>query len=125
MIYDDIKNFNKQFEYDPKVENAAKLKKFNKFVVAGMGGSHLAADILKAWRSDLDIIIWKNYGLPQVKDLKERLFIASSYSGKTEEIIDSFKEAKSKHLPIAAIGIGGKLIQLAEKFKAPYVQMPD
>ena len=43
MILDDIKNYAKQFAYEPKVENAEKLgkKKFAKFVVAGMGGSQL------------------------------------------------------------------------------------
>ena len=35
-IYDDIKNFNKQFEYDPVIENAKKLalSKVKGFVVA-------------------------------------------------------------------------------------------
>ncbi|MDO8536623.1 MAG: SIS domain-containing protein [bacterium] len=127
MIYDDIKNFNKQFEYEPRVENSAKLKKFSKFVVVGMGGSHLSADILKAWKPNLDIIVWNNYGLPPLKEseLKERLIITSSYSGNTEETIDACNEAKKRHLAIAVIAAGGKLIRLAQKFKVPYVQMPD
>lgn len=125
MIYDDIRNFNKQFEYEPKVENASRLKKRGKFIVAGMGGSHLSADILKAWKPDLDISIWNDYGLPHLKDIKERLIIANSYSGRTEETIDAFNAARLKHLPLATVSIGGKLIGLAQKFKIPYVQMPD
>ena len=68
MMYDDIKNFNKQFEYEPKIENSAALKRsliraparrrlgvggnrrIRKFVVCGMGGSHLAADLLSIWK---------------------------------------------------------------------------
>ena len=67
MLPDDIKNYAKQFEYEPKVENTAKFgkKKFTKFIVAGMGGSHLAADILKAWHPELDVMVWSNYGLPR------------------------------------------------------------
>jgi glucose/mannose-6-phosphate isomerase len=126
MIYDDIKNYHKQFAYEPKVENVAKLKKkFAKFVVAGMGGSHLAADLLKTWKPGLDLVVWKNYGLPPLKDLKDRLVIVSSYSGTTEEAIDVFNEAKKQHLAFAVVAARGKLIALAEKWKAPYVQMPD
>jgi len=128
MIYDDIKNYNKQFAYEPKVENAAKLKKgIKKFVVAGMGGSHLAADILKAWKPELDIRIWSDYGLPPLSasDFKDRLVIISSYSGNTEETIDAFNAAKAKHLPMAVVAAKGKLIFLAQKFKVSYVQMPD
>jgi glucose/mannose-6-phosphate isomerase len=128
MLPDDIKNYNKQFEYEPKVENATKLKKkFGKFIVAGMGGSHLGADILKAWHPEVDLVIWSNYGLPSLheKELKERLIILSSYSGNTEETIDAFNAARAKRLNIAVIAARGKLINLAEKFKLPYVQIPD
>ena len=127
MILDDIKNYAKQFEYEPKVENAAKLKKAKKFIVCGMGGSHLAADIMKAWHPELDIIVWSNYGLPPLHDaeLKERLIILSSYSGGTEETIDAFAAAKAKRLNIAIVAARGKLIALAQKNNVPYVQMPD
>jgi len=47
MITETIKNFHKQFEYEPEIENAEKLRRFDKFIVVGLGGSHLAADLLK------------------------------------------------------------------------------
>ena len=127
MILDDIKNYARQFEYDPIVENAGKLKKSKKFIVAGMGGSHLAADIIKAWHPELDLVVWSNYGLPMLReaDLKDRLVIVSSYSGNTEESIDAFTMARAKHLKVAVIASRGKLINQAEKFKVPYVQLPD
>ena len=67
-----------------------------------MGGSHLAADIIKAWHPEIDIIVWSNYGLPPLaeKDLKDRLIILSSYSGSTEETLDAFAVAKAKKLSI-------------------------
>lgn len=127
MILEDIKNYPKQFAYEPIVENAGKLKKAKKFVVAGMGGSHLAADIIKTWHPELDLMVWHNYGLPALRDadLKERLIILSSYSGNTEETIDAFNAARAKRLAVAVVASRGKLINLAEKFKVPYVQMPD
>ncbi len=127
MIVDDIKNYPKQFEYEPLVQNAGKLKKTKKFVVAGMGGSHLAADLIRAWHPETDIIIWSDYGLPKVpeKELKERLVIVSSYSGATEETIDAFNAAREKKLAVAVIAARGKLLNLADKAKVPYVAMPD
>jgi glucose/mannose-6-phosphate isomerase len=129
MILDDIKNYAKQFEYEPKVENAAKLgkKKFAKFIVVGMGGSHLAADILKEWHPERHVIVWSDYGLPPMheKNLKEHLIILNSYSGNTEEVIDAWNTARAKRCAVAVIAARGKLISLAERSKVPYVQMPD
>src|SRR3989344_1506996 len=121
-----IKNFAKQFRYRPKIEGG-KIKKYKKFVVAGMGGSHLAADILKTVKPDFDAIIWKDYGLPALseKDWKKTLVIASSYSGNTEEAISAFEDAKKRQLPLVAYAIGGKLIEMAKRSEVPYVQMPD
>ena len=60
-----IRDFPKQLLYEPEVVNAASLKKAERIIVVGMGGSHLAADILKAWRPELDLTIHSNYGLKQ------------------------------------------------------------
>ncbi len=127
MLYEAIKNFNKQFEYRPEIKNGAKLAKFDKFIVVGMGGSHLAADMLKIWNPYLKLIVHRDYGLPSLPDeeLEKSLIILSSYSGNTEEVLDAYKTAKEKNLPCAAVSIGGKLIELAEKNSDPYIQIPD
>lgn len=124
---DAILSFPKQFEYQPKIENAEALRKAEKFVVCGMGGSHLAAGILQTIRPDLHLIIHRDYGLPNLPEqtLQKRLIILSSYSGNTEEVIEAFGEALQKELNMIAISIGGKLIELAKEHKVPYIQMPD
>lgn len=126
MIYNDIKNFNKQFAWEPQIENARMLKKFKKFIVVGMGGSHFAADIIKTWRPDFEVIVWSNYGLPPLppKKLEEYLIIASSYSGNTEETIDAFEFAIKNKLNVAVMASGGKLITMAQMLKLPYVAVP-
>jgi glucose/mannose-6-phosphate isomerase len=121
---DAINNLNQQFDFKPKIENARKLKKSKKYVVCGMGGSGLPGAILKFWDPATDIIIWNDYGLPPVKDIKERLIIVNSYSGNTEEAIDSFKAAKKRGLRRAVISTGGTLLEFAKKDKAPYIQIP-
>jgi glucose/mannose-6-phosphate isomerase len=121
-----IKNFNKQFEYEPIIENAGQLKRYKKIIVAGMGGSHLAADLLKSWNPSLDITVHSDYGLPLIPKefFNDTLIICSSYSGNTEEILDVFNEAVGSGLPIAVIATGGNLLDLAIKMAIPYVQMP-
>ena len=42
-----ILDFAKQFAYEPTVEHSETLKTYTSFLLTGMGGSHLAADIVK------------------------------------------------------------------------------
>lgn len=89
-----------------------------------MGGSHLAADLISIWKPELDLVVWSDYGLPPLKDLKERLIIASSHSGNTEEVIDVFEEALKRQLHTVAVSTGGKLVALADLIRTPYVLVP-
>lgn len=126
-MYKTIKNFHKQFGYEPKIENAENLEKaFSKFIIAGMGGSNLVADLLRIREPYIDIIVHKSYGLPKIseQELQERLLITNSYSGNTEETIDSLLQAISRKLTVAVIATGGRLIELAKEHRLPYIQMP-
>lgn len=122
-----INNFPKQFDYKPEIVNKENLKKLSHFIVVGMGGSHLAAGILKIFKPSLDIIIHRNYGLPNMPEefLRNSLIILNSYSGNTEEVINSFYEAKEKGLELIAVSTDGELLNLAKKNNIPYVQMPN
>lgn len=121
-----IKNFPKQFAYRPEIKNADKLKPAGSYIVLGLGGSHLAADLLAEYQPEKDIIVYSDYGLnlPE-KVLQNSLIIASSYSGNTEEVIDGFQIALEKKLNVAAVTVGGKLLELAQKNNLPYIQLPD
>ncbi|MBI2577751.1 MAG: bifunctional phosphoglucose/phosphomannose isomerase [Candidatus Wildermuthbacteria bacterium] len=122
-----IRNFAKQFEWEPKIENEDKLQRSGKYLVCGMGGSHLAGDIFQTVANGFDLSVHQDYDLPSWPDetLKKTLIIASSYSGNTEETISAFEEAVNRGYPAAAIAVGGKLIELAKKHGVPYIQMPD
>lgn len=126
-MYETIKNQGSQFGFEPVIENSAKWRKFGKFIVAGMGGSHLAADLLKVWNPEIGLIVHSDYGLPALaeEELKQRFIIAVSYSGNTEEIIDSYKKAKESGLEVGTISIGGKLLEFAQKDGTPYIRIPD
>ncbi|MBN1779243.1 MAG: hypothetical protein JW816_03425 [Candidatus Buchananbacteria bacterium] len=124
MMDQAIKDFAKQFTYQPAIENQSSFKPMNKFILCGMGGSHLCGDLFRTIKPDVDLIIHSNYGLPQI-DLSDRLVVASSYSGNTEETIDAFESAIEKGLPVIVISVGGKLIELAKMNKVAYIQLPD
>jgi len=122
-FYETIKNYPRQFEYEPKI--IGELPKSSKyFVISGMGGSHLAGDILRSFLNN--IFIHKNYGLPNLPKeiLKDSLMIALSHSGNTEETIDFFESARKIKLKVIALSTNGKLLELAKKYRIPYIQLP-
>ncbi len=125
MLSTAIQNLPTQFTFKPKIENANKLAKRKKYILAGMGGSRLAADVLLALHPSVDIRFHKDYELPHYADIKERLVVCSSYSGNTEETISAYTAARAKKLPVVCIAAGGKLIELAKTDKVPYILIPN
>jgi glucose/mannose-6-phosphate isomerase len=124
MIEKNILEYSKQFEYEPEIKNSDKLGKFDKLLIAGMGGSGLIAGILRAIKPGLDIVAHHEYGLPKFVEKDKRLFIAISHSGVTEETVDFCNNALDKKLPLAIIAAKGKLIKIAEENKIPYINLP-
>ena len=126
-IYEAIKSLQKQLEYRPEFVNGEKLDRYERFIFVGMGGSALAPDLLRVSNPELDILIHRDYGLPDLPDkvLQNSLIILNSYSGNTEEVLSAFKLALSKNLSMAAVSIGGKLLELARQNSIPYIEIPD
>lgn len=93
-------------------------------VLAGMGGSALSANFVKSW---LDLPkpfeTLRDYDTPAYVD-GTTLFIASSYSGNTEETINALEQAAQKGAVIVVIAAGGKLIEIAHDKGYPYLQLP-
>lgn len=128
---DAILTFPNQFEYVPEIKG--KLPPASHFIVCGMGGSHLQADILRDSDPQLDLIAHSDYGLApsahvppanmKVKD--DTLFIACSYSGNTEEVLDFAERVHSGGYQLACISIGGKLLEYAQTNDIPYIELPD
>ncbi|MBI5139983.1 MAG: bifunctional phosphoglucose/phosphomannose isomerase [Candidatus Vogelbacteria bacterium] len=124
MIENNIKDFNKQFGFRPKTDNINNLKVLSDIVVGGMGGSHLSADLLKIFRPDLNLRVHSDYGLPAFVRGSETLFIASSYSGNTEETLNFAEEVISGNLPLAVVASGGKLLEMAKIHNLLYIVLP-
>src|SRR3989338_4612463 len=124
---DSIKSFAEQFKWEPEVVSLGSLaSESSKFIVCGLGGSHLSAGLLKVAEPKLDLLIHRDYGLPRVPDyfLRESLIILSSYSGNTEEVLDAGRLGLEQKLNLAVITTGGALLDFAKAHNLPYVQLP-
>ena len=92
-------------------------EKINNIVVAGMGGSGVAGDVLKAimenQKSKIPVTVSKDYSLPAFVDNNTLVFI-NSYSGNTEETLASYNDAVNKNAQIIGLTSGG---ELADKCK--------
>lgn len=116
-----------QAAYDAEVLNGEHDgRTIERVVVAGMGGSALAALVAKQWleaEAPLAIEVVRTYSLPQYVDEKT-LVICSSYSGNTEETVACLEEARAKGAQLAIITAGGALKEAAETDGIAYAQLP-
>lgn len=123
-----IKNFNKQFEYEPVIRNAEKLRdKYEHFILCGMGGSHLAAGIIKMQKPGIELYVHRDYDLPPYDDdfFKKSLLIASSHSGNTEEVLSFLRAGIEKGYDVAVITTAGKLFDISIAQQLPHIVIPD
>lgn len=101
---------------------------FKNIVFSGMGGSAIAADILKSYLELLcyekQIYVNREYYAPNWID-SDTLFIASSYSGNTEETIAALTNAMKKTKNIVCICTGGKLEEIAKINNFPVISLAD
>lgn len=94
--------------------------KAKKFVLVGMGGSGIAADIVADILAPNNIVVHvvHDYDIPAWVD-EDTIVIATSYSGDTEETLSALIEANNLHAKLIVITTGGKINILAEKYKIP------
>ncbi|RLF11916.1 MAG: bifunctional phosphoglucose/phosphomannose isomerase [Thermoprotei archaeon] len=107
-----------------EVENLKPLK-FKAIAFTGMGGSGIVGDYVKSFLQDVSrtpIIVVKDLYLPTWIG-KDWLVVAVSYSGNTSETLSAVKEALSKEAYVAAVSSGGKLLELMDKERLPYVKV--
>lgn len=116
-----------QARYAVPVQNATHDNRhITSVVVAGMGGSALAALVAKVLLNQelpLTFEVVRTYDLPSYVN-EHTLVIASSYSGNTEETLSALEQAGAKGAQIGILASGGKLIEVAKERDIAYVTLP-
>ncbi|MFI5253179.1 MAG: bifunctional phosphoglucose/phosphomannose isomerase [Bacteroidota bacterium] len=95
-------------------------------VVAGLGGSAIGGDILRAYSSAklrIPFQVNRHYYLPEF--VGERcLVIISSYSGNTEETLAVHEDAMKRKAKIVCISSDGEIARRSRKYKQPLITIP-
>ncbi|HUD03228.1 MAG TPA: bifunctional phosphoglucose/phosphomannose isomerase [Patescibacteria group bacterium] len=93
-------------------------------VFAGMGGSALGALLSQTWPGHkIPFEICRNYDIPKYVS-SETLFVASSYSGNTEETLEALGKAEAAKAKIVVIASGGRLAEIAKAKNYPMAILP-
>lgn len=101
-------------------------REIKQIVVAGMGGSALAALQAKSWLADeltVPFEVVRTYTLPAYVGA-QTLVVASSHSGNTEETLSCLKDAQTLGAQIAVVTSGGSLESLATAHDVACVKIP-
>ena len=115
-----------QTDFAAEVESPATPSEVANVVLAGMGGSALAADMVKVLTADrvtVPLEVTKGYQLPNFVNEKT-LVIAISHSGNTEETMSCYQQARQRGCQLAVMATGGKLFAAAEADNLPRVRVP-
>jgi len=99
---------------------------FRAVVVAGMGGSAIAGDLLRCYLADsieIPIFTVRNYHLPRSVG-PGCLVICSSHSGNTEESLALYEDARHKRARVICLTSGGKLAEKCNRDGVPWIKIP-
>jgi len=122
-LYQSVVSLDKQAQhaYEDASQVSLPKKTIKNLIMTGMGGSGLAARVIESvYVNDLPVPMLRinNYNLPSWAN-QDSLVVCSSYSGTTEEAVQTLKEAIDKKCQIMLICRGGTLEKLAKKHKLP------
>ncbi len=100
--------------------------RISNILIAGMGGSAIGGDLISAYAEDtlsVPVAVNRHYKLPSWVN-EHTLFIASSYSGNTEETLATTYEALDRGAQAVAITSNGALLKLVQDRDLDYVKIP-
>ncbi|TAE23808.1 MAG: bifunctional phosphoglucose/phosphomannose isomerase [Candidatus Kapaibacterium sp.] len=131
-MYEVLKNFPTQvrqaIDIGAKAAYFHNKDRFRTLVFSGMGGSAIGGDLIRCALQgygvdDFAMIVNRSYNLPAGVDA-HTAFIASSYSGNTEETIASYRAASTRTQRRLCIATGGELARLATAENTPLITIP-
>jgi len=99
-----------------------RLEEVRCVIIAGMGGSAIAADLVAALAASscpIPLLVHRDYGLPRSGHGPQTLVVASSHSGNTEETLSAFEAALENRCTLVALCTGGELARRAQEQGVP------
>lgn len=99
---------------------------FSNVVICGMGGSGIGGKMVAQWFADTSktpIVLLQDYDIPVFINGKT-LFIASSYSGNTEETMTAVKKAAKLGAKIVGVCSGGELFKFCQDKVYHVIKVP-
>lgn len=139
-IKDFVKKYDPQNQFDVLINSYQQIEfawnneikiwgintsEISNIIISGLGGSAISADLIKnflAHELTIPLVVNRNYDLPKFAG-KNTLFIASSYSGNTEETISALRQAIKIGCKIISITTGGEVETIANKENIPCVKV--
>ncbi len=95
-------------------------------VVAGMGGSAIGADVLRAYLLGVGsrpVFVCRDYNLPAFVGAGT-LVVVSSYSGNTEEVLSCLEDAVRRKSGLVCISTDGAVLERARALGVPFATIP-
>jgi glucose/mannose-6-phosphate isomerase len=111
----------KDFSYNIDVSGIQNI------VLAGMGGSAISGELLLSYIHDelsVPAFVIREYSIPKFVN-EHTLFIASTYSGNTEETVAAAKEAITRSARVIGISSGGIMEQICLEEGVPHIKIPE
>lgn len=123
-MYSMIAGYPEQFARGLTLAKATQTNNdINEIVVAGIGGSALAPDLVYAFfKGEIKVPFTVHRSYDLAKDVSPKtLVIAISFSGNTEETLSAAEMAHQQGAQIICIASGGKLVEFAKNNSLPLV----
>tara|TARA_B100000700_G_C15062714_1_gene866993 strand:- start:9310 stop:10362 length:1053 start_codon:yes stop_codon:yes gene_type:complete len=121
---DQLKNaLNIGINHHPKIRDV----NITSVVIAGMGGSGIGGELIKALTADsvtIPIEIVKDYNIPFWVS-SSTLVICISYSGNTEETLSCYNQALVRGAKVLGITSGGELLSKLKKDRCDFINIGD
>ncbi|WP_224995480.1 bifunctional phosphoglucose/phosphomannose isomerase [Cesiribacter sp. SM1] len=125
-----IEDFSQQLRDAIRIGQDASIKPATKeirnVVIAGMGGSGIGGNLVASLVQDelkVPLLVLKNYSMPAFID-EHTLFIASSFSGDTEETVGSLEKAVQAGAQCTAVTSGGTIGSHAVQHQLDMIKIP-
>ncbi|TND10503.1 MAG: glucose/mannose-6-phosphate isomerase [Bacteroidetes bacterium] len=125
-----IERFSGQLRDAVRIARESRLtpaaKPFSNVLISGLGGSGIGGTIiseLSAHTAGIPVTVSKGYFIPAFVG-PGTLFIASSYSGNTEETLACVDQALATGAHVVCITSGGKMAEIAREKKLDLILIP-